>query len=561
MKKQNFIKSSAILIVSVMISKIAGVLFRIPLASLLGGKGMAYFSGAYGLFLPVYAVFVSGFSAASAKVTAEYDVIYGSSGAEKVKRGSLVLFSLAGAAGTLVMLVLAWPFSVYAAGSDRIWLSLVMISPSVFFSCVSAAYRGYYEGHCMMFPTAVSQVIESVAKLVLGISVCLAVQNNASWFKARFTCICTDVPALSAAGASAGVMVSVLAGTLCIVFYDFVRNIKKKNNKNEICRISSKRIIKELAAFAVPVAAGALMSSLASLVDLCTIIRYTGRAVRENPLYFTEKYSFAFLEDVSLDNFAEFAYGSFCGMAVTVFNLVPSFTNMFGKSIFPACAGAWAGGNTDEIKKSAEKVIKITAIAALPAGCGICMLSGDILSFLFPHSAAETMFCTESLRYLGISVIFLCLSFPVFSILQAIGKAGTAARIMFAGTVLKAAGNILLVRIPWLNVSGAAISTGLCYLLIFFMSLYKLKKITGIRFSLFKLLSGPMYASLMCSASAWIVRTGAFLPADEKVKFLVSVLCGAFVYFIVLFFLGEYKFFSETAECRKCCENDLLKIQ
>ena len=89
------------------------------------------------------------------------------------------------------------------------------------------------------------------------------------------------------------------------------------------------------------------------------------------------------------------------------------------------------------------------------------------------------------------------------------------------------------------------------------MSLYKLKKITGIRFSLFKLLAGPLYASLMCSASAWIVRSAPFLPVNEKVKFVVSVLCGAAVYSMLLFFLGEYKFFSETAECGKHCENYL----
>ena len=75
MKKQNFIKSSVILIVSVAVAKAAGAFFRIPLANMLGGNGMAYFSGAYGIFLPVYAVFVTGLSSASAKLTAEYTAL------------------------------------------------------------------------------------------------------------------------------------------------------------------------------------------------------------------------------------------------------------------------------------------------------------------------------------------------------------------------------------------------------------------------------------------------------------------------------------------------------
>lgn len=550
MKKQNFIRSSAVLIVSVMISKIAGAMFRIPLANLLGGTGMAYFSGAYGLFMPVYAVFVSGLSAAAAKVTAEKKVFYGSRGAEKVKKYSLILFSLTGIAGTAVMVVLSGPFSVYAAGSDRIWLSLIVIAPSVLFSCITAAYRGCAEGHCTMYPTAVSQIIESAAKLILGIALCQAVINNSSWFRGRFTCICTDVPALASAGACAGVMLSVFAGMLYMIFDDIFRKSEQEEGSAE-CHDSGRDIMKSLIKTAVPVAAGSLLSSLTSLIDLCTIIRYTERAVNNAPAFFTEKYSYVFDAGINNDGFAEFAYGSFAGMAVTVFNLVPSFTNMFGRSIFPLAAEAWTRGDTDEVRKNAVKVMKITAAAAVPAGLGIFVLSDEILSFLFPLSAAETMFCADALRYLGISVIFLCIAFPVFSMLQATGKAGTAAGIMMCGAAVKFAGNILLVRIPEMNVSGAAVSTGLCYAVILIMALREFYKHTGVKLCLFRIFYAPVYSAVLCTATVWIVKTFPFMPDDRIFSLFIPVLCGGAVYTAAMFLLGEYKFFLNRAEERK----------
>lgn len=549
MKKQNFIKSSAVLMVSVMISKIAGALFRIPLAGMLGGTGMAYFSGAYGIFLPVYAVFVSGFSTAAAGLTAEKTVLYGSEGADKVRRCSLLLFSAAGAVGTAVMILFAAPFSVYAAGNDRITLSLMIIAPSVLFSCISAAYRGCAEGHSDMFPTAVSQITESIVKLVTGLMICRTVINNADWFEGRFSCICTDIPALASAGACAGVMLSVFAGMIYMIADSVFRKKKYCAEGAARCSETSMDIVKSLVKTAVPVAAASLLSSLASLIDLCTIIRYTERSVTENYEFYKERYSYVFSAGTDRNQFAVFAYGAFSGMAVTVFNLVPSFTNMFGKSIFPSVAGAWTRGDTQTIGKNAEKVLKVTAAAAMPAGFGIFVLADEILAFLFPSSAAENMFCADALRYLGISVIFLCITFPVFSMLQATGKAFAAAVIMAGGAAVKLAGNLILVRIPELNVSGAAISTGICYIFILAVSLRKLVRHTGIRPDYFKLFSGPLYSSLLCAAAAWTVKTLPFMPDSNIVILFSSAAAGAVIYIISMYILGEYKIFLHTDEC------------
>ena len=72
MKKQTFLKGSLLLTVSALLAKILGAFFKLPLTAVLGGTGMGYFSCAYGLFLPLYAIFVTGLSTAVAKMVASY---------------------------------------------------------------------------------------------------------------------------------------------------------------------------------------------------------------------------------------------------------------------------------------------------------------------------------------------------------------------------------------------------------------------------------------------------------------------------------------------------------
>ena len=69
-RQQSFWKGSAVLLLSAIAAKVLGACFKIPLTNVLGGTGMGYFSCAYGLLLPVYALSVTGISAAVAQTVA-----------------------------------------------------------------------------------------------------------------------------------------------------------------------------------------------------------------------------------------------------------------------------------------------------------------------------------------------------------------------------------------------------------------------------------------------------------------------------------------------------------
>ena len=154
LKKQNFLKGSLILMLSAAAAKALGALFKIPLTNLLGGVGMSYFSCAYSLFMPIYALTVTGLSSAVARMTAQSIALGMYKNAKKVRNTALILFSAVGLVGSAVTFLLSKSFSVYSAGSTEASLAVAMISPSVFFGCIMSVERGYYEGMSNMYPTA-----------------------------------------------------------------------------------------------------------------------------------------------------------------------------------------------------------------------------------------------------------------------------------------------------------------------------------------------------------------------------------------------------------------------
>ncbi len=523
MKKQTFLKGSLILGASALIAKLLGALFKIPLTNLLGGTGMGYFSCAYGLFLPLYAVFVTGLSTAVARPVAACAAVGDTAGALQIRSVARRLFFVGGLAGTVFAILTAKYFALYTAESLEAYPAVLAIAPAVLLSCLTAVERGYYEGLCNMYPTAISQAVEALCKLLAGLWLCHLVLEAPELpaFLQGFT-----REGAAAAAAVLGVTVSTAAGWLCTLLF---RPAHPQSGGERTKRPTGK-IVRTLLSVMIPVALGSLVTNLTSLIDLVTVMRIFNNLLQSDAAAFYE--GAALSADIPTEEAAAFVYGSFMGLSVTVFNLVPSLTNMFAKGVLPCTAQAWARGDRREAAGYARQVLLLTALAAVPAGGGVLVLSRGILEFLYAERPAEIAAAWNGLQYLAPGLIFLCLAFPVFSLLQAIGRADLPAKLMLAGVAVKLVGNLLL--IPMLYTAGAALSTSLCYGVILVLSLYFLRKELGAPLAVGKAWFCIAYAAAMCAATAWLSYTRLLPHLPQRWSLLLSVACGAMVYAGVL---------------------------
>ncbi len=534
MKKQTFIFSSFILIISVVITKLIGALFRIPLANLLGGTGMGYFSGAYGIFMTIYAISVTGLPTAVARLVAESSALGKYASVRRIKSAAIIFFGTAGLAFTLILLLIARPFCLFSGEPETI-PSVLMIAPSIFFCCITSVYRGYYEGLRNMFPTAISQIIEGLFKLCAGLALAFYVIQNPEKFNEISSC---DIISIAAAAAVLGITISSAAGMLFLILRDKLTGdgISREQiifSDKEARTESNREIISQLLKTALPIAIGALVTNLTSLIDLLTVTRSLERAVAEKPDYFSG------ITELSL--LPTFLYGSFTGLAITVFNLIPSFTNMFGKGILPALSEAFAANDREAVRQHTEKALLSTAIIAIPSGFGIVVLSEKILGFLFSAKPLEVSLCIESMSILGAAVIFLCLSSTAFSIFQAAGKPELPIKLMFAGVTIKLLGNVILVPVPELNISGAAISTLLCYIVIFIPSMRYILRLTRIAKKwLLVNFCKLCFCSVMCAASAKLAENMLSNALNTSLVLFISIFIGVIFYIFCAYLLDIF---------------------
>lgn len=541
MKKQSFLLGAVILAASAAVTKIIGALFRIPLADMLGGTGMGYFSCAYGIFLPVYAVTATGLPAAAARVTAADAAVRGGASLKRIRFIAMLMFGGAGIAGMFVIILGALPFCRNVIDNMPALPAVLLTAPAVLFGCPLAVLRGYYEGLRNMYPTALSQVAEALVKLAAGLGGAYAVLNMYSTDPDRFFKLIGVFPdniraeeelvlSYAAAAACGGVSLSVLAGLLFMVIYDLSVSRRAVYASGEPAQAGE--IVHALAAVAVPGALCALAANITSMIDLATIMNALETAAEKAPRVFSEY-------GISSDDLPNFFYGSYAGLAVTVFNLVPSVTNMFGRGILPQASEAYSSGDREKLSLCAERVIFLAAAVSVPCGLGISALARPILEMLFSDSAAEVNAAALPLAAMGPGVIFLCVSSAVFPLFQAVGRADIPLKLTLAGAAVKAVGNILLVPIPELNITGAAISTDLCYLAVCIGAAVPLARIVGadmrcIGNTLFKL----FVCGILCGTAAEFVYRYSSVSLSNNASVMISVVSAAFVYIISTYFIG-----------------------
>lgn len=545
MKTNSYAKNTAILFISMVISKVVGALFKIPLTNILGGIGMGYYSTAYSIYSPVFAMTAAAIPTVIIKTVADNVALEKYANAEKVLKTALAVFGTIGGVGTALIILFAKPFSDIAAQSPQSLLSILMISPSVCLCCLSSVLKGYYEGCCTMVPSAVSQVLESVSRAIIGLSASYFIIN---YGMEQYSLngiimgkeVSNEIQALdtvlpyAAAGAIMAVTMSELCALICLVirkkFRRRIININIGNKETEKKRVIAKRLIKDC----IPVAAAAIVVNLASFIDLITIPRCLNFALSKNPAYFTENFSGIISTQGGEVKLANFMYGSYTGLAWTMFMLIPAFTAMFGRSALPQIAAAWSLDNKNEFKNKVSIVLISNFAIGFPLYLGISALSGEILNILFSGRQQEVSISIVPLFILGLGGVFLTLTSTFISVFQVIGRADLPVKIMLPGCAVKLIVNVFSLSVPEINISGAAISTVAMYAFTALGGYLALETVTGIDFKVLKKMTAPLISGTICAYVAFIVNDLLKNDLSDIPRLAVSIISGGIVYVLFM---------------------------
>lgn len=529
MKKQSFLKSSLILILMVLVTKFLGLFYKIPLTNLLGGTGYGYYSISYSVFMPVFSVAVSGISTAIATKVSENFAFERYKNVRKIRRVSLIYFALSGLIFTIIALSIAYPVCKIVVKQTQAMWSVVAISPCIFIGCVLAVERGYYEGLRNMTPTAVSEIIESLFKIILGLGLGIWASHNSEKY---FIKGLPFISAMCVLGVTLANLVSLFVLEIMIKIKGdgITKNMLKSDVSTERMRV----ILKDILGVSNPIAIASCISTLGGFVDTLTINRCLSGLVQNSPEALVSKLGLS----ITQSEIPNFLYGSYTGLALTIFGLIPSLTSIFGKSILPIISEDYARGRKEKISEKINTLLLITSVIAIPCAMGIYTFSDEILQTLFPSRYVEIIAISQALKILCSGMIFLCMATPLFSVIQAISSPSVGIKIMLTSSVVRMVLNVILVSKEELNIAGAAISTTVSYGVIFIWSIYELSKLSELKISYRKIFVKPFFSAFFCVNTAEIFYKLVNLRFSNVISLGFAVILSVILYIFSLYLLS-----------------------
>jgi len=520
-KGQNYLHGAAILTVGVIIMKLLGFFYKIPLGNILGDEGYSMFMGAYSIYNIFFTLATAGLPVALSRLVAEADARGRVHQEEKTFRVALLSFTALGLVFAAVLFFFPnWLATVYLENPDA-GPSVRAMAPAILLVCMVSAYRGYCQGNGNMLPTTVDEVLEVLFKVVSGLIIAVLVLRS---FHPG------DPMALpmGSAGAIFGVSIGSTVSLLYMVLYKkrhysrlsapFTAGIVHPAADTDRNRVDSAgKIVSDLFRIGVPIAFGACILALLNSVDSKLCMNRLQSAA-----------GFSYRE-------AKVLYGVY-GKAQTLFNLPAAFITPLTISIVPAISGALSKGEKKTAAHVSENSVRIAAVMAAPMGVGLAVLSGPIMDVLFPgsHLAGAGL-----LRVMGAASFFVCLVLMENAILQASGGERLTMFTLITGGVVKIVVNWFLVAQRPINIHGAPIGTLVSYVVMALMDYVFLWRKLGERPQLHHILVKPLAASALMGMTAWaFYGLGSRLLHGGRIGTLLSmaaaILAAVVVYFVVV---------------------------
>lgn len=499
-KKEGFMQSVLVLMISQLVIKLLGLVYKIYLTNKegFGDEGNAIYGSGYQIYALLLTISSIGVPNAISKLVSEKVAIGDSKGAHRIFKIALLTFGIIGFIATMILFVGAGYISNVILQIPEAEMTLVALSPAIFFVTIASVLRGYFNGREKISVTAKSQTLEQIFKTLLTILVVeiVGVSTNLN-------------TTLMSAGANLATTLSVLLsfGYLTMYYKLYKGNIavEIKNSVNYKYQ-SPLRIVKKILFVSTPITLSAIMSTLNKNIDSITVVRGLKKFLTES-------------EAIS-------QYGILSGKVDTLITLPLSFNIAFATALVPSISSAIAKGERESASKRISFSILVSILIGLPCTVGMMIFSQQIIELLFPKATAGSLLLQMS----AITIIFSVLAQTINGALQGLGKVMTPAITSTIGLIIKLIINVWLIQIPGIGVYGAVIGSILNNIVAFALSYIVLVKTIKLDIKIIKYIVKPIFATIImaiCSYYTFLLIQGII---SARIATIISILIAIIIY-------------------------------
>lgn len=510
--KKRIFSGAAVLLVGSVVAKMLGALYRIPLTNILGAEGM----GMYQLVFPVYALFMvlatAGIPTSLSRTVAEKRAL--GENAKKYFAVAMCALLVLGLTFGLLMGALSDVLAKRQGNADTRF-GFLIIAPAITFVCVISGFRGYFQGQMYMLPTALSNVVEQVVKLAVGIGVSYALAKRGVIYA-----VC---------GALFGVTVSEIV-TAAYMGATYLFRAKKEKRDRLVAQVSlqdydlqsggflqgetsmrggengdnadfrsmkksrfekvSRSELKGMLRVALPIAAVAALMPLANFSDSIIIVNMLK--------------AFGLEQGV-----ATAQYGIISGPVNSLINMPVVAIMSLAVAVVPSVSASRATRDIDGVMLKSSLCVRLAYLLGIPFAFYLAVFARNVIGALYPAlSEQNTIVAVNVLRITAANVVFLSVMQIYVSLLQAVDKTKYAVFSLIAGIIVKIVLDVVLTR--YIGINGAAIASLALPLVAYFCTLVSYYKICGLRLEKnvgLNLLSGVIMA--LCG-----IAVGSFIKND-----------------------------------------------
>ena len=511
-----------ILAAASIISRIIGMLYRLPVTSIIGDQGNSYYSAAYEVYNIILLISSYSLPLAVSKVVSAKVALGEHKNAWRSFKAAMYMSLVVGAVASAITFFGAGFFTGTLLNTPESELCLKVLALAIFVMAVMGVLRGYFQGMGTMMPTAVSQVIEQLVNAVVSIvAASMLYSYGASLDQAKGITDGTGGAVYGAAGSTLGTSLGAAAGLifLVIVMLMYNRVLQKNLRKDQVSQVQSySSMLRMLVLTIVPVILSTAVYNISGFIDQGV-------------------FKFLMLDVQNMDkDMVDVYWGIYVGKYKLLTNVPIAVASALSSSVIPALTRARMAGNRKEMRRKTENAIRMVMLICIPSAFGLTALGGPVLDLLNWNTdpSAPIMFLIGSA-----AVIFYGLSTLTNGILQGIDHMQIPVRNAVIALASHLVVLVVLVQFAGIHIYGAVISYMFFAFLMCILNGLAIRKYLHYRQEVKRTFLIPGVASLIMALAVWLLYTPLENLMGNKPATLLCLVLAVLIYgFFVLFLRG-----------------------
>ena len=514
--------------------KLLGFLYRHVLIIIpeFGDEGSGLYGIGFNIYMLLLTVATVGIPGAIAKLVSNRVAKGEIKEAKHIFKVALLLFTLIGIVGTTIMLASAKSMATMA-GNEAASGILIALAPSVIFVAIAAVIRGYFNGMYNMKPASFNQALEQIFKAgltILFVYIIHYIFNNQADVAMKLGITESNVTAIMAVWANVATTVSTAVGLLYLFVYFRIhrKDIDAVNKEliedNSVIK-SVKSTVKMILSLSIPMSLASIVSAINRNIDSFTVNNILQQVL---PIMKPELVGNKEL----IVSEATRLYGILAGKVDMLIGLPLSINIAFATALVPAITEAISKKDEKLASKRISYSLKLSLLIALPCSIGLMSLAGPILELLFQGQIATSPEAPLLLQISSLTILFTVVNQTINASLQGLGKLYVPALALLCGVAVKLVLNLVLIRIPEINVYGAAISSICCHLIATIIVVTVLNKNIKLQFDFKSLVLKPVIATALMAVFAILSFNGIklLLGHSSRIMTLVALIVAVITY-------------------------------